>query len=53
MLFNKSVQSTAKSYSRSRRFDYEDTESDFPILPFIGGLILFIIVVFILLNTFA
>ena len=55
MLFNKSVQSAAASYNRNRRFDYDDYYGDpnFPIVPFCGGIILFIIVVFIILNAFA
>ena len=56
MLFNKSVQSAAKSYARDRRFDYEDDYEDdreFPILQFMCGLIIFIIVTIIILNAFA
>jgi len=54
MLFNKSVQSAAASYSRNRRFDYEDDYGDnreFPILQFMIGVILIFIVTIILLNA--
>ena len=45
MLFNKSVKSSARSYNRNRRFDNEDTApEDFPVVPFVVGVLLFIIV---------
>lgn len=55
MLFNKSVQSAAASYNRNRRFDYDDDYGDpeFPILQFMCGLIVLVIVAIILLNAFA